>query len=303
MTDCPKHGDAGIGLLLMGGLGNRTFIRAAANLLSLSSCCSVSLYADDSRPDSSFSEVALLKGHSVPIRNLSELPKSQLLAVSTCRLLSHLTGGGAVTIGGVWATERSRVSILDIPKSATFCAAYFQLVSEMADSIRDLLLSGIVKAGKPHIKGLGQRSQEQSVTLHVRGGDFVASSKHELLDLGYYSEALRALNKSLLSNVVILNNDLVRAHEVKSYLQEVCGVRAKFYLENQDFRFTETEALCFMAYSKHLVTSNSTLSKVAGILAESLGAESIVGYEFPNDAGPIPYSWHRISASRGKKIR
>lgn len=282
-------------LVLMGGLGNRLFIGAAAKFLQDKRGIDVELMWPGPKADVGlWRENGLVENSTLTLSPLSRVGRPQILALSLARHISQLSKGSPVSIGRTWAAEKSRVSTWEIPIEATLCASYFQLVPELGDSIRSLILGPIRNNGAPQLSLFAKDSGARELTVHVRGGDYFKSYRHRPLPALYYLRAIERLGFRNWDRVVVLNNDLALANQVRDALESKLGTTVPTYIENLDFRMNEIEALSYMSHAKNLITSNSTLSKIAGLMADVIGAENIVGLDSELDAGPVPESWIRV---------
>lgn len=279
----------------MGGLGNRLFIGAAAKRIQSQTGIDVELISvlPDARLGT-WREGGLVENPALTLRPLSQVSRAQRLSLSLSRQISQWANGRSVSIAKTWVAERSRVSTWEIPPNANLCASYFQSIPDLADSIRSLILEPIRSKGAPRVDALAGDCGGRELTVHVRGGDFIASHRHKPLTTCYYLQAVDLLGFKDWDRVVILNNDPNLAQKVREALKSSMSPRVQVYLENVDFRLNEREALRYMSHAGDLITSNSTLSKIAGLMAESLGARNIVGLDSKHDAGPIPRSWLRV---------
>lgn len=143
-------------------------------------------------------------------------------------------------------------------KSAEICRncyvkGWFQS-EEYFLNIRDILLEEIVPKKEIHISKKIQKilNDEQSVSIHIRRGDYVKT--HHDLNIGYFHKAISEIKKTYESPKFLVFSDDIEW--VKLYLktEEIC------VFVNKEDGLEDFEELYIMSLCKSNIISNSTFS-------------------------------------------
>lgn len=102
------------------------------------------------------------------------------------------------------------------------------------------------------------QSQTNSVSLHIRRGDYVQNPDHTLIDLNYYYKAIEYIKSKVPNPVFCIFSDDI------NWVTEHVHIESSMYISNPDIK--DYEELMLMSACSHNIIANSTFSWWAAYL-------------------------------------
>ncbi len=151
-------------------------------------------------------------------------------------------------------------------------------------SLKDTVLNSYKLAIAQEIKS------SNSISLHIRRGDYLQSPSHTSLKLDYYYKAVKILKKKGTERIFIFSDDLVWAKKNLNNLSNTVFVE-------QDIQYPQSD-LYLMSLAKHNIIANSTFSWWGAWLNNNDGKKVIAPRNWFTDntrnkyiSDLIPQSW------------
>lgn len=251
-----------------GGLGNQLFQYSAARRLALRNQCSLVVdqyWFDHPRLGETPRPLELLR-YPVKMRvaNPLELSRWTMMRSRWGQYFKSLLPMNLLREQGC----RVNVNVLSAP-SNSYMVGFWQSEAYFAD-IRDQLLTELTPLEPPGPQDLAiikQMQQSESVSVHVRRGDYVtsasASSYHGLCTLDYYNKAISYIGDRVPTPILFVFSDDPEWAKA--------NLRSSFATYYVDHNTPESafQDLRLMSYCKHHVIANSSFSWWGAWLANS----------------------------------
>ncbi len=181
--------------------------------------------------------------------------------------------------------------------SDTYLDGYWQsykYFESIADTIRkDLTLQQPLQAHIQRVKTEVQ-SHHSSVCLHVRRGDYVGNTHHEVVFKDYYYQALDVLEaKTTIDHIYVFSDDIEWCKNNLAFLHPATFVDDIYRGERESGHFA------LMQSCTHFIIPNSTFSWWAAWLGTATNKIVVAPQKWFNDtsidtSGLIPPEWIRI---------
>lgn len=230
---------------LNGGLGNQLF--QFANGIEISRTRTSSLYLDTRYLDQDVKRDYALDIFEIPQNKSFELSGSRMSLTShdnkcTCEPIqimesdffysdytSQVHHKGHLFLHGYWQSP-----------------LYFRKSSELIKNFLN--------------QSLDSQIETNYAVMHIRRGDFLSDSRtrefHGILDLEYYSRAVRIISKEI-NKIYLVSDNLSEASKILSKLA-VLFPQNDFILTEESM--SEKECISIMAYASFVITANSSFS-------------------------------------------
>jgi len=96
------------------------------------------------------------------------------------------------------------------------------------------------------------RSKDSSVSIHIRRGDYINNTHHNLCDLNYYYQAIEYIKTKIQNPTFFIFSDDIE------WAKENIKIENCIYVSNPDLK--EYEEMILMSECKHNIIANSTFS-------------------------------------------
>lgn len=268
---------------LYGGLGNQMFQYALGRHLALSNntdlLLDVSWFENDPLRDYELKSLnveagILSRSRFIVYKNWWELLSKRVLGFLTRRELFR-----GIKEEGVHCFEALPLD----EKGALYLDGYWQVWQHL-ESIKEVLWSDFSFQGELGIEAkllLQGIKSEESVSLHIRRGDYVNDSRvneaHGVCSMEYYRQAVDLIAKRVVNPVFFVFSDDIE------WVRENLVLDYPVYYEDGGSERPCAEAMTLMSQCKHNIIANSTFSWWGAYLNQN--AEKIV---------IAPSSWYAL---------
>lgn len=290
-----------IGTRLMGGLGNQMFQYAVARRLAIMKQTEVIMdlqFYENQHPDDTQRSYEL--GNFVNIKPRFMSPEKRPTEIPYIGKKGYIRYARDFLLRKNWLFYREPSHDYDqnlayLPNQV-YISGFWQSERYFKD-VRDHILVDFSFTGNLNKKQIRVRDQivsSESVSLHVRRGDYVtnpnANKVHGTKGVDYYSKSLNTISK-LVSNphVFVISDDLDWCRE---------NINVKFPVTYVDVNSTGYEDMWFMSLCKHNIIANSSFSWWGAWLNKNPDKVVIAPKQWFNDAEEgadrVPPEWIRL---------
>lgn len=161
-----------------------------------------------------------------------------------------------------------------------FKAAKDQVLKEFT------LKNPLSQAGKDALDRI--KSQNNSVSLHIRRGDYVQNPDHQLVDLNYYYKAVEYIKSKVENPVFCIFSDDI------NWVTENLHIDSSMYISNSNI--PDYEELILMSECSHNIIANSTFSWWGAYLNKNQNKIVVSPTKWtPFQKDIVPKEWIQIS--------
>jgi hypothetical protein len=185
-------------------------------------------------------------------------------------------------------------SILNI-KGDCFLEGYFQsekYFNDCADVVRqDVTLKN---PSPVFVEKSKEMKIGNTVSVHIRRGDYVGNPHHPTMDLSYYQKGIEEIEKKTpIDMVVVFSDDIAWCQEHIKFDYKT------IFINKKELGLVDAEELLLMSHCKHFIIANSSFSWWGAWLASNpdkmvIAPKKWFGDDKKTTGDLIPANWIRI---------